>query len=47
MKPLQTVDVYKDDTDYRVLECAEAGQDECIVTGDKAMLRLKQLGVFS
>jgi putative PIN family toxin of toxin-antitoxin system len=42
VKPAHTVTVFKDDPDNRVLECAEAGQADCIVTGDKAMLRLKQ-----
>lgn len=42
VKPERTVTVFKDDPDNRVLECAEAGRADCIVTGDKAMLRLKQ-----
>lgn len=41
VKPTRKVIVLKDDPDNRVLECAEAGQAECIVTGDKAMLQLK------
>jgi predicted nucleic acid-binding protein len=36
------VGVFKDDPDNRILECAEAGRADCIVTGDKTMLRLKQ-----
>lgn len=44
VKPARTVDVFKDDPDNRVLECAEAGQADCIVTGDKVMLQLKQYG---
>jgi putative PIN family toxin of toxin-antitoxin system len=44
VKPARKVDVFKDDPDNRVLECAEAGKAECIVTGDKAMLQLKQYG---
>ncbi|MDH5429217.1 MAG: putative toxin-antitoxin system toxin component, PIN family [Nitrospirota bacterium] len=44
VKPVRTVDVFKDDPDNRVLECAEAGHAECIVTGDKVMLELKQYG---
>ena len=44
VKPARMVDVFKDDPDNRVLECAEAGKAECIVTGDKAMLQLKQYG---
>lgn len=42
VKPDHTVTVFKDDPDNRVLECAEAGRADCIVTGDKAMLGLKQ-----
>lgn len=37
VKPEPTVTVFKDDPDNRVLECAEAGQADSIVTGDKAM----------
>ena len=44
VKPTRKVVVFKDDPDNRVLECAKAGQAECIVTGDKAMLQLKQYG---
>lgn len=42
VKPRRKVVVFKDDPDNRVLECAEAGEVECIVTGDKAMLQLKR-----
>lgn len=42
VKPEHTVTVFKDDPDNRVLECAETGQADYIVTGDKAMLGLKQ-----
>lgn len=42
VKPEHTMNVFKDDPDNRVLECAEAGRADCIVTGDKTMLRLKQ-----
>ena len=44
VKPTRTVKIFKDDPDNRVLECADAGQAECIVTGDKTMLQLKQYG---
>jgi putative PIN family toxin of toxin-antitoxin system len=44
VKPVRTVNILKDDPDNRVLECAEAGQADCIVTGDKAMLGLKRHG---
>ena len=42
VKPKNTVEVFKDDPDNRVLECAEAGHADFIVTGDKEMLQLKQ-----
>ena len=42
VKPEHRLNVFKDDPDNRVLECAEAGRADCIVTGDKAMLRLKR-----
>lgn len=42
VKPEHSVQVFQDDPDNRVLECAEAGRADCIVTGDKTMLRLKQ-----
>jgi putative PIN family toxin of toxin-antitoxin system len=42
VKPSHTVDVLADDPDNRILECAQAGQADCIVTGDKAMLQLKR-----
>jgi uncharacterized protein len=44
VKPTRTVEIFKDDPDNRILECADAGQAEYIVTGDKIMLRLKQYG---
>jgi putative PIN family toxin of toxin-antitoxin system len=44
VKPARMVEVFNDDPDNRVIECAETGQAECIVTGDKAMLQLKQDG---
>ena len=42
VKPKGRVKVFKDDPDNRILECAEAGHADYIVTGDKEMLRLKQ-----
>ncbi len=41
VKPQDRVKVFKDDPDNRVLECAEVGHADYIVTGDKEMLRLK------
>lgn len=41
VKPEVTLDVVKDDTsDNRILECADAGNSDFIVTGDKHLLRL-------
>ncbi len=41
VKPRNRLTVLADDPDNRVLECALAGKAGAIVTGDKAMLRLK------
>lgn len=40
--PRRRLRVLKDDPDNRILECAVAGRAEAIVTGDKALLALKQ-----
>jgi len=42
VEPKNTVEVFNDDPDNRVLECAESGQADVIVTGDKEMLLLKR-----
>lgn len=42
VRPEYTVQVFRDDPDNRVLECAQAGRADYIVTGDQTMLRLKQ-----
>lgn len=34
--------VLKDDPDNRILECAVAGRADAIVTGDKALLKLRE-----
>jgi putative PIN family toxin of toxin-antitoxin system len=44
VQPARRVRVLKDDPDNRILDCAEAGQAECIVSGDKVMLQLKRYG---
>ena len=41
VKPRRQIQVLKDAPDNRVLECAVAGRAEAIVTGDKAMLALR------
>ena len=38
--PRRRLGVLSDKPDNRILECAEAGEADCIVTGDKAMLKL-------
>jgi predicted nucleic acid-binding protein len=41
--PRRAIDVVKDDpSDNRILECAEAGGSEFIVTGDAHLLKLGQ-----
>jgi putative PIN family toxin of toxin-antitoxin system len=40
--PSKKIRVLKDDPDNRILECAMAGNADCIVTGDKDMLSLKK-----
>jgi len=42
VEPRNTVEVFKDDPDNRILECAESGRADVIVTGDKEMLLLKR-----
>jgi putative PIN family toxin of toxin-antitoxin system len=39
--PRRRLRVVKDDPDNRILECAIAGRADAIVTGDKALLALK------
>lgn len=41
VRPVQRLKVLADGPDNRILECAVAGSAEAIVTGDKAMLMLK------
>ncbi|MBI4654319.1 MAG: putative toxin-antitoxin system toxin component, PIN family [Nitrospirae bacterium] len=40
--PKKRVQVFKDEPDNRILECALSGKVEAIVTGDKEMLKLKE-----
>ena len=42
IKPRQRLRVVKDDPDNRILECAVAGDAGIIVTGDKALLALRE-----
>lgn len=38
--PRRRLEVLSDEPDNRILECSEAGEADCIVTGDKTMLKL-------
>jgi uncharacterized protein len=42
VKPRQRLHVVGDDPDNRILECAIAGHADAIVTGDRAMLALRE-----
>ena len=42
VRPRQKLRVVKDDPDNRVLECALAGRADLIVTGDNALLGLRE-----
>ncbi len=44
IEPSEKTDILEDRADNRILECAAAGNAEIIVTGDKAMLKLKRYG---
>ncbi len=41
IKPSKSLSILKDTPDNRILECAVEGMADAIVTGDKALLRLK------
>jgi uncharacterized protein len=42
VKPRRRLHVVKDEPDNRILECALAGRAEAIVTGDRALLGLRE-----
>ncbi|MEO7727792.1 MAG: putative toxin-antitoxin system toxin component, PIN family [Burkholderiales bacterium] len=42
VKPRQRLHVVKDEPDNRILECAVAGDASVIVTGDRALLTLRE-----
>lgn len=44
VRPNRAVGVLRDEADNRVLECAEAGRADLIVSGDRDLLRLKRHG---
>ncbi|GBE38684.1 MAG TPA: putative toxin-antitoxin system toxin component, PIN family [Nitrospirae bacterium] len=41
-QPTKKIKVLTDDPDNRILECAQAGKADIIVTGDTEMLKLKE-----
>ena len=41
-KPSRRIRVLKDEADNRILECAIAGRADAIVTGDRALLELRE-----
>jgi uncharacterized protein len=42
VNPIEPISALKDEPDNRILECAVRGKADIIVTGDRAMLRLRQ-----
>jgi putative PIN family toxin of toxin-antitoxin system len=42
VKPGQRLRIVKDEPDNRILECAVAGNAHVIVTGDRALLALRE-----
>lgn len=42
VRPRRKLHVVEDDPDNRILECAIAGRADAIVTGDKALLKLRK-----
>jgi uncharacterized protein len=44
VRPNRAVNVLRDEADNRLLECAEAGQVDLIVSGDQDLFRLKRHG---
>jgi putative PIN family toxin of toxin-antitoxin system len=45
VKPRQKIKAVKDEPDNRILECAVAGRADVIVTGDQALLALREYRV--
>lgn len=46
VRPRQSVAVLRDEADNRVLECAEAGRVDLIVSGDRDLLGLRHHGAI-
>ena len=44
VRPRGRIEVLQDESDNRILECARTGRAHAIVTGDKAMPRLRRFG---
>jgi len=41
VNPIKKIGIFKDDPDNRILECAIHGKADVLVTGDKAILQLR------
>ena len=41
VNPIKKIGIFKDDPDNRILECAMHGKADVLVTGDKAILQLR------
>ena len=42
VSPTKKINIFKDEPDNRIMECALSGEADVIVTGDKRMLKLKE-----
>ena len=42
VKPARRVNIFKDEPDNRILECALSGEANLLVTGDKKILQLRE-----
>ncbi|HOK29113.1 MAG TPA: putative toxin-antitoxin system toxin component, PIN family [bacterium] len=40
--PVEKINIFEDEPDNRIIECALSGKADAIVTGDKRMLELKE-----
>lgn len=42
VNPTQTINIFKDEPDHRIMECALSGKAEAIVTGDNRMRKVRE-----
>jgi len=42
VSPTKKINIFEDEPDNRIMECALSGEADAIVTGDKKMLKLKE-----